>query len=720
MPHNLAHLLYELRRKAGHNDFLSEEAITVIRQVAKSVDVSIATQLQVRGEGHTAAQFTETNDEELTAPDTADLDSGVDNFTIVLWLNFDSLISESILTKYSSGQEEIRLFYSTSTNTIRFGITHTTGENIKNAAVGSSTGVWVMVLIEAGRDLASGFNRGYNIELDNVVNSPSGTAGLPVSGTAQLSLGGRESGVALNSFDGKMNRVGWWHRLLTTADKAELYNNGTGRTQAELSDALKVDLKAYWNMYEASGQRNDSVGTNHLTDVNTVTQFQDGPLYYIEQADLRRNYCLNPSFEHDLTGWVQSDNADGNAAQFVLANTEYLSTASLVSLQTGDIDFAISGWFYLDTKAVDMTLISKWLTTGDHREYRLFFDQSEDRFRFEVSATGSSTVVNMDADNLGSPSVATWYYIECWHDKDADTINIQVNDGTVDSVAFTTGLSRKDGAFEIGSEDGGSNPFDGRITAVGFWKRVKTTVEKTFLYNSGIGKPYQGLDLLDDGSQLLESLIGYWNLDEESGNRADSHGSHILTDNNTVLDAAGLDSHVVNSRDDAQSNHGLVALKLEKITSPSAIQVISRAFTIIGLASGEVWSISSDVRVAALITAKFTLRLEFLDSSDVVQATHNVDFSTVSTSWATVINENRTAPATTTKLRATLILQVTGTFATGLVHCDGVLIEKVAAVGTYFDGDSQDCFWEVTMHNGESINDVKGSAAIAGFFKASA
>lgn len=37
----------------------------------------------------------------------------------------------------------------------------------------------------------------------------------------------------------------------------------------------------------------------------------------------------------------------------------------------------------------------------------------------------------------------------------------------------------------------------------------------------------------------LDSLVSYWALDEASGNRADSHGSNTLTDNNTVGSATG-------------------------------------------------------------------------------------------------------------------------------------------------------------------------------------
>lgn len=38
---------------------------------------------------------------------------------------------------------------------------------------------------------------------------------------------------------------------------------------------------------------------------------------------------------------------------------------------------------------------------------------------------------------------------------------------------------------------------------------------------------------------LTDNLVSYWKLDEASGNRADSHGSATLTDNNTVGSATG-------------------------------------------------------------------------------------------------------------------------------------------------------------------------------------
>lgn len=41
-------------------------------------------------------------------------------------------------------------------------------------------------------------------------------------------------------------------------------------------------------------------------------------------------------------------------------------------------------------------------------------------------------------------------------------------------------------------------------------------------------------------SSLATGLVSYWELEETSGTRVDSHGSNDLTDNNTVLSATGI------------------------------------------------------------------------------------------------------------------------------------------------------------------------------------
>ena len=61
-------------------------------------------------------------------------------------------------------------------------------------------------------------------------------------------------------------------------------------------------------------------------------------------------------------------------------------------------------------------------------------------------------------------------------------------------------------------------------------------------------------------STLVTGLVSYWQLDEESGARADSIGVNTLTDTNTVGYAAGLDGNA----------GSFVATNLEHLISPAA------------------------------------------------------------------------------------------------------------------------------------------------------
>lgn len=221
--------------------------------------------------------------------------------------------------------------------------------------------------------------------------------------------------------------------------------------------SLLTSLISYWTLEEASGTRVDSVvaSGNDLTDNNTATQ--------------------NP-------GKV------GNAAQFTSANSESLTRNDNASLSTGDIDFTVAAWVYLDSKAARQTIATKGGGGAPGSdEWVLDYLNSSDRFRF---FTGGASYKIATANNLGSPSTATWYFIVAWHDAAADTVNIQVNDGTVNSTA-TTGVAPSDTTqqFKIG-QYGASFYMDGRVDEIGFWKRVLTAAERTALYNSGNGRTY--------------------------------------------------------------------------------------------------------------------------------------------------------------------------------------------------------------------------------------
>ena len=85
-------------------------------------------------------------------------------------------------------------------------------------------------------------------------------------------------------------------------------------------------------------------------------------------------------------------------------------------------------------------------------------------------------------------STGASYFVVGWHDSVNNTLNIQVNNGTVNSLAWTAGVLNGSADFAIGARrDTAPLYFDGRIDAVGLWKRVLTSGERTSLYNSGTG-----------------------------------------------------------------------------------------------------------------------------------------------------------------------------------------------------------------------------------------
>jgi concanavalin A-like lectin/glucanase superfamily protein len=221
--------------------------------------------------------------------------------------------------------------------------------------------------------------------------------------------------------------------------------------------ALTTDLQAFWELEEASGTRDDAHSTNDLADNNTVTSG---------------------------TGKV------GTAASFASANSEFLSIADNAPLSGGNVDFTICAWVKMASKTGYQAFVAK--TGGsENAEYELGYDQPADRFAFQ--ATGDANWANkssaIDAV-LGSPSTGTWYFLIGYHDAATDVVGVRINNGSATTAALTIGVSNTNASFRIGSWDGNFSFVDGLVDQVGFWRRLLTSDEQTWLYNSGSGRSY--------------------------------------------------------------------------------------------------------------------------------------------------------------------------------------------------------------------------------------
>jgi hypothetical protein len=219
--------------------------------------------------------------------------------------------------------------------------------------------------------------------------------------------------------------------------------------------SLLTSLIAAWELNEASGDALDSHGSNTLTETS---------------------------------GTIGSS---GGWRDFEATDTEHFTRADSVDLSTGDIDFTISVEVTPESTSA-MDFVSKWITTGDQREFRLGYAVSvADRFQGFVSSTGASGgVVTVTASNFGPASIGVPYVVIFWHDSVNNELGIEVN-AVKNVVAHSAGVFDSTSAFQLGWIGVGTTTYyDGLMRRARFWKRVLTPSERLQLYNGGSGWPY--------------------------------------------------------------------------------------------------------------------------------------------------------------------------------------------------------------------------------------
>lgn len=443
-----------------------------------------------------AGSFASASLETLSVLDNAALSMGDISFSIATWVYFETLTADAMfVTKFvddgTAGNYEYGLFYNSTDGNFKSLVSNgTTISSRRATSFGTPTaGKWYFVATwyDSTTDTLS-------IQVNNgAIDSTSGITGGAQDNSRTLRLGGDADSATPKYLNGRLDSVGIWKKALSSAEKDFLYNGGRGQGYANLSNysGLTTSLTAWWNLDEASGTRNDSVGANHLTDNNTVGS------------------------NTGIVGLIT-----GEAGQFTASATEYLTIADNEALSTGATSFTLAAWVYLDTKPTYGRIASKWGSAGSNAtlEYSLaYIGGATDRFYFEVG--NSTSYFSAVANTLGSPSTQRWYYLVGYYDSSTSKIYISANNGAADETAFTG--TPRDGTANLSIGRPGEYAGDywnGRIDEVAFWKRTLSSAERTTLYNGGQGTSYQALSSL-----MKTSLFGWWSLDEPSGNRSDSH-----------------------------------------------------------------------------------------------------------------------------------------------------------------------------------------------------
>lgn len=238
-------------------------------------------------------------------------------------------------------------------------------------------------------------------------------------------------------------------------------------------------LVSYWPLNEVSGVRYDAVGANDLTDNNTVGSKARGPI--------------------------------GTVARMVQANDEYLSaTVAIANTQA----YTLAFWLR-DRSTTSQRVVFSIDSVA-------YYNESSGLYVYGSSAgvvTGSGTAIDW-ADNQ-------WHLIV--FQQSGTTSKVSIDGQAFLTKAGNTPPANGSYLLKLGQAFSALYAIDGDQACAGFWDAAIDDAAVASLYNSGNAPKYADLS-----TGLKTSLVSYWDMDEASGVRYDSHGSNDLTDNNTV------------------------------------------------------------------------------------------------------------------------------------------------------------------------------------------
>ncbi len=221
-----------------------------------------------------------------------------------------------------------------------------------------------------------------------------------------------------------------------------------------------TSLVAYWALDEASGNASDAHGSATLTDNGS---------------------------RGTRTGLVSgARDFAGTGAAFSRTDDAALSLGA-------DTAFSFAGWALTDVDATNRVILAKGGSSGPGTGSAYYLYQSNTGGAFSLTVgngSSSATVSDTSAFAFLNPPYNVWHFVAVWHDPATDVLGMQIDNGTPITAAWSGGTQDEAGNFTFGYEPNWLLQWDGGLDEWGFWKKVLTSDERTWLYNSGNGRSY--------------------------------------------------------------------------------------------------------------------------------------------------------------------------------------------------------------------------------------
>ena len=189
-----------------------------------------ATVTQAAGKVGSAAQFTAANSEFLSRLDNAALSTGDIDFTFAGWVYLDADAQMTILSKLNggAGDTEYFLYYEPgATDRFRWAVydgTNSIGTVDANTFGAAALSTWYFV--ECWHDVT---NNQVGIRINNGGADVAATSGAAGDGTGTFRMGAYHATPQV-FWDGRIDEVGFWKKLLSSQERSDLYNGGSGNT----------------------------------------------------------------------------------------------------------------------------------------------------------------------------------------------------------------------------------------------------------------------------------------------------------------------------------------------------------------------------------------------------------------------------------------------------------------------------------------------------------
>ncbi len=279
----------------------------------------------------------------------------------------------------------------------------------------------------------------------------------------------------------------WAGRVLSDADCSTIWAGGAGLRMTQWDATVPVadgtgiltGLKSYYNLFEASGGDRIDLhsGDNDVSETGAGAPIDQGTgLPGVANTTANADLSSNPG------------------------SVEYLEKTSPVGMGGGSGSFTVAGFFEFDPKRGQFQgLISRWLASTDQRQFMLYINDGPSAlWQFNANPDGmvGTSVGAVAPENFTSAPVGFSITRFCvgWYDGDADTTNIQLSDGPIVSMAGPSTVFNSSIGFQIGHTNNFvTQPLVGGAAFVGYWTRVLTQVQRTFLYNFFGGRTYAAL-----------------------------------------------------------------------------------------------------------------------------------------------------------------------------------------------------------------------------------